>query len=222
MNRYITNVLDERYNKMERKARSKSIIDLALNSYLAETSSEKDATMDSIFKELAIAQIKLFIFAGHDTTSIGAVCTYHVLAKKPSALARVRAEHDSVFGPDTSEAPYVLASNPQLLKQLTFTLACIKEAMRLYPLVAALRQGQPQYFLNSASGTQLPTENCMVWGNHYGVHHNPRFWPRPEEFLPERWLALEGDPLHPYKNAWRNFERGPRSCIGQDVALVEI
>ena len=72
MDRYISKVLDERYDKMEEKTKSKSIIDLALNSYLAENS-DKAATMDSTFRELTIAQIKLFIFDGQDTNSIGVI-----------------------------------------------------------------------------------------------------------------------------------------------------
>ena len=101
MNRYISRVLDERYDNIQDKARSKSIIDLALNAYHAQNTSQENGTMDNYFKELAMAQIKLFIFAGHDTTSISAVYTYHLLAKHPDALARIRAEHDSVLGSDS-------------------------------------------------------------------------------------------------------------------------
>ena len=48
------------------------------------------------------------------------------------------------------------------------------------------------------------------------------YWPQPDSFVPERWLASEDDPLHPIKGAWRPFEFGPRNCIGQELALLEL
>ncbi|MCJ1245230.1 hypothetical protein MMC30_002433 [Trapelia coarctata] len=227
MDRYLARELDNRYDNIQGKAKSKSIIDLALNSYLAEKEADgktngKPNTIDTTFRDFAMSQVKLFIFAGHDTTSAGATFVIHLLSKNPSVLVRLREEHDSVFGLDLAATASLLSSKPQLLNQLPYTLAVIKEALRFYPAVSAPRAGQPDFFVSDSDGRQFPTEHCLVWGNHYGVHHNPRFWARVEEFLPERWLVPEGDPLYPHKNAWRPFERGPRNCIGQELALVEI
>lgn len=57
------------------------------------------------------------------------------------------------------------------------------------------------------------------------LHSHPEIWPRPKEFLPERWLAQEGDELYSRlaaKYAWRPFEWGPMSCIGQELAMIEM
>lgn len=227
MNRYLSRELDNRYEKAQSndKPKEKSVIDLAMNSYLAENptaSAKNEAASRKEFKGFAMAQIKLFIFAGHDTTSTGAIFTYHLLSKHPASLERLRAEHEAVFG-DVATTASVLCSKPQLLSQLPFTLAVIKETLRLHPTAAALRAGQPSFSLVGSAGQQFPTEGCLVWGDHQGLHHNPEHWTRPYDFIPERWLASEGDPLHPsHKFAWRPFERGPRSCIGQELALAEI
>lgn len=90
MNRYLIRELDARYktlqNDGETQARlGKSVIDLALKAYLAETPSAKG--INPAFKEFAIAQIKLFIFAGHDTTSAAAVFTYHLLSQHPNIFS---------------------------------------------------------------------------------------------------------------------------------------
>lgn len=225
MDRYLTREsreLDHRYNAIQEVAdnRNKSVIDLALKTYLEENPSAIGINAD--FKDFAIAQIKLFIFAGHDTTSAGAIFTYHLLTQHPKILAKVRAEHDSVFGFNIAAAASLLSAKPTLLNQLPYTLAVIKESLRIYPTVAALRDGQADFYISSESGKSLPTNHCLVWGDHYGTHHNPRYWARPEEFLPERFLVSEGDELYPPKNAWRPFERGPRNCIGQELALTEI
>ena len=222
MNCYLSRELDGRYNAIQGKSdnQNKSVIDLALKSYLAENPSAIGINAD--FKDFAMAQIKLFIFAGHDTTSAGAIFTYHLLSQHPKILAEVRAEHDGVFGSNVHTTASILSSKPSLINQLPYTLAVIKESLRIYPTVAALRDGQPDFFLSSDSGQRFPTDQCMIWGDHYGTHHNPHHWPRVEEFLPERWLVPEGHDLYPPKNAWRPFERGPRNCVGQELALTEI
>lgn len=222
MNRYLVPRLEERYNLMKGKEANpgKSVIDLALKAYQAENPSTE--TIPVAFREVAIAQIKLFIFAGHDTTSSSTIFTLDLLGKHPNVLARVRAEHDAVLGRNPSEAGSRLTETPQLLNQLPYTVAAIKEALRIYPVVAALRVGQLGFSLVAENGQRFPTENCVILGDHYGVHHNPSVWPDVEKYIPERWLVEEGDPLYPVKNAWRPFEKGPRNCIGMELAMTEI
>ena len=230
MNSYLSRQLDMRYSNAHIDAiQGKSMIDLALKSHISNPPSTGKATsatspmIDAVFKELLMSQIKIFLLAGHDTTSASAVYMYHLLAKHPSILALVQEEHSSVFGPTITALPTILASNPYTLNELPVTLAVIKETLRLFPPAASVRAGQPGFLLFS-SGTKIPfpTEKCLVWSNHYGLHRNPRYWVRPDEFLPERWLVSEGDPLYPVKDAWRPFEKGPRSCIGQELAIAEL
>lgn len=61
----------------------------------------------------------------------------------------------------------------------------------------------------------------MIWGVHYAIHRHPKFWPQPDSFIPERWIAKEGDPLFPIKGAWRPFDFGPRTCIGMELVWIE-
>ena len=223
MDRYIHRELDRRYSSLAAKSteKQKSVLDLALSAYLAETP-EKPARIDATFRDLATAQIKTFIFAGHDTTSTAIVYTYHLLFSHPSALARVRAEHEAAFGADLALVAARLLEKPETLSPLTYTLAVIKESLRMFPPTATLRQGGPGFVLTAANGASFPAEGFRIVGDHYATHHHPALWPRPDEFLPERWLVDAGDPLYPPLNAWRPFERGPRSCIGQELALTQI
>ena len=230
MNLYLSRQLDMRYSNVHIDAiKGKSMVDLALKSHISNppsTGIAPSATspmIDAGFKEKLISQIKTFLFAGHDTTAATAVYMYHLLAKHPSILALIQEEHSSVFGPTITALPTILASNPYTLNELPVTLAVIKETLRLFPPAATVRAGQPDFFLfSSSTKTPFPTEKCLVWSNHYGLHRNPRYWVRPDDFLPERWLVSEGDPLYPVKDAWRPFEKGPRNCIGQEVAIAEL
>ncbi|KAM0544365.1 hypothetical protein ACHAPJ_011824 [Fusarium lateritium] len=74
MDKYIGDGLERRFATRNTREKKKLVIDLALESYLKEERKLKDThqvkTMDSTFKKVAIAQIKTFLFAGHDTTSI--------------------------------------------------------------------------------------------------------------------------------------------------------
>ncbi|CRK28781.1 hypothetical protein BN1723_005918 [Verticillium longisporum] len=151
----------------------------------------------------------MFLFAGHDTTSSALCFAYNRLHNNPDSLARLRAEHDAVFGPDPSTAASQIAATPTLLNQLPYTTAVIKETLRLDAFVSSVRQGHPDFFLTHPETRKVyPTDGFMLISSGYLLH--------------QRWLAREGDPLWPVKDGWRPFKLGPRACIGQELALTEL
>ncbi|KAF5874720.1 putative afln vera monooxygenase protein [Botrytis fragariae] len=179
MNRYLSQELDKCYRSIkgtEIRKKDKLIVDLALRAYLAENPSATG--IDKSFQNFAMAQIKLFIFAGHATTSAGAIFTYHLFSQHPNVLAKVRDEHTEVLGANIADAESVITSKPQILNQLTYTIAAMKESLRIYPTVAALRDGQSYFSLIGDNGLRFPTERTIVWGDHYTTHHNPAHWAR--------------------------------------------
>jgi len=231
VDKYIRAELDKRFAEYKASGDStkesdgvKSIASLALNSYMSEFKISDSPTMDPVFKKFAASQIRMFMLAGHDTSSTAIVYALHCLYTNTECLAKARAEHDAVFGTDPSKASSMIAKDPSLLNQLPYTLAAIKEALRLFPPGGSMRAGDEEIILTDEQGRQFPTANCAVWILHHGLHINPQVWPEPQKFIPERFLAHVGpeDPLHPVKGAWRGFEFGPRNCIGQTLALVEI
>lgn len=87
------------------------------------------------------------------------------------------------------------------------------------------RAAGPEYQLvHPETGQVFPTYGFILTTGTMCLHYSPRIWPRPTEFLPERWVAAsEEDPLYPAtKFAWRPFEYGPMGCIGQELALIEL
>ena len=224
MNRFLSNELEHRFavHRDTGEKGSKTVIDLALETYLEDQSGSKaNNGMDAIFKEFAISQMKLFILAGHDTTSSTLCYIFYLLSNNSQALKRVRAEHDSVFGSDLSRTSATVITNPYTLNQLPFTVAVIKEAIRLFPAASSTRDGEPGFHL-AENDRQYPTEGFIVWSLHQAIHREPLYWPQPDTFIPERWLVSKDDLLYPIKGAWRPFEFGPRNCIGQDLAMLEI
>ena len=89
--------------KGQKYSRPKPVVDLALDEYLKETPGlEVIYSMDLTFKKFAISQMKVFILAGHNTTSSTLCYVYYLLSKNPLALQKVRAEYNDVFGSDLS------------------------------------------------------------------------------------------------------------------------
>lgn len=216
VNGFVNKAIDGRFAELvhdEQDLPSKkknSIIDLVLTTYLSENAASKIQGMDSTFKKFTVSQIKLFLFSGHDTTSSTVCYIFYVLATRPDVLTKVRAEHHAVIGPDSTTTS-VINANPFLLNQLPYTIAVIKEVMRLYPAVSGTRTGESGFSVTDHQGRHFPTQDFLVWDNPQVVHRDPTYWHNPDELIPERWLEGSERNLHPVKGAWRAFSHGPDS-----------
>ena len=225
MDLYIGKELDKRYQEYledPHGTRSKAVIDLVLQAYMTDSSKNKERSkrMDPGFRLFATQQIRTFIFAGHDSTSSTICYCIHLLSTNPEALSLVRAEHDSVFGTDLSTLPSLLSKQPTLLNSLAYTIAVIKETLRLFPAASSVRAGATGATLVDEDGCHYPTDNTLILILHAPMQRSPAYWKRPREFLPERWLVGPDHELYPMKGAWRPFEFGPRNCIGQNLVMI--
>ncbi|KAI0813743.1 vera protein [Xylaria sp. FL0064] len=202
----------------------KTIVDLAIKYIDKDDPNATREKPNAEFIERLIANLKAFLFAGHDTTAATICFMFKHLQDDPECMAKLRAEHDAVLGPDPNHAADVLTQSPHLLYALPYTLGVIKETLRLNPLAATLRQPPPGFSLTApGSSLRYPMDGWGVWLSAPGVARNPNYWARPDEFLPERWTVPEGHPLHPVNNtAWAPFSVGPRNCIGMELALIEL
>ncbi|KAL4751945.1 hypothetical protein BDW72DRAFT_212345 [Aspergillus terricola var. indicus] len=230
MNHYIGAELDKRYKEWKHSAGNVevgSIMDLVIAQYMTNKASASAAvasssSLDASFKTWATQHIRLFLFVGHDSTASVLIYALYLMSKHPEILARVRAEHDAIFGTDISTTASQLSSTPELTNRLPYTLAVIKETLRLFPPASGMREGRTNISLTDRHGNQFPTAGVCIWIIHGAIHRNPDYWVRPHEFLPERWLVGPEDPLYPPRWGWRPFEHGPRDCIAQNLALLNI
>lgn len=228
MDLYIGNVLDERFKARDstplKKARKKASIDLALEQYFKESGQDVDsrnATMDANFRQNAVDNMLTLLFAGHDTTASTICYAYYMMEKYPETLARTRKELDDVFGIGINAAEQ-LKQDPYLINKCEYTLAFIKETLRLWSPASSVKQGSKDYFVKDpATGNMLPTEGLIIWPVLSSMHRDTRYWgPDADAFKPERFLFGNSDKVNP--NAYRPFEKGPRNCIGQELALIEL
>lgn len=227
----------ERNNQALRKALLGRVESVIKSGLLAETSKQNilNIALARTLKETGgrapdqksinaiLANLKLFLFAGHDTTSSTICWMFKLLQDNPGCLFKLRAEHDRVLGEDPTQAAKLLRESPQLLSNLTYTHGVVKETLRFYPLASTVRQGEKDFFLSvPGSAIRYPTEGVAIHDVPSVIQLDPAVWPRANEFVPERWLTAQGDPMHPNKDAWRPFSMGPRNCIGMELAMVEI
>ncbi|KAI0201397.1 cytochrome P450 [Astrocystis sublimbata] len=232
MNQYLDIEIEKRFEELaasrraqpkESRAPVRSIISLAMDKYLKDVGDTGELSKQT-FKKIAKPQLRMFLYAGHDTTSSTLLYCFLFLSQHPEALSKLRAEHDEIFGNDFSITSCVeqIEEDPTLLNQIPYTLAVIKEVLRIFPPAGSLRNGRKDIVLVDEEGQQYPTENCHIWTLSLAMHHHPRNFPNSEDSVPERWLVGPKDPLHPSKGAWRAFEWGQRSCIGQTLAQLEL
>lgn len=200
----------------------KSILDVALEAYYSDSGRLPSEPVAPDFLQMLYSQMRMFFFAGYDSTTPTMVYCCYTIWKHPDVLSRLQAEHDSVLGRNVPAASDKITENPAILNSLTYTNAVIKETMRFFPAANGIRQGCRDLMLRDREGNDYPTDGCPVQVNHMRTQRDPNIWVRTDEFLPERFLVEPGHELYPPKGAWRAFEYGPRMCTGQALVIKEL
>ncbi|ETS85967.1 hypothetical protein PFICI_03992 [Pestalotiopsis fici W106-1] len=208
--------VEARILESSKLADRKTVVDLAVKEMGNEQS-----TRSEVFVEEVIANLKIFLFAGHETTAQTLCWVYWEINKYPGVVEKLRKEHDQVLGKDPTAAKKTLLSSHHKLSELSYTTAVIKETLRLRPPAGTLRKCAPD-FAFVEDGVQYPTYDCVVQTTPVALHRHPDLWPTSNEFIPERFLGPENDPLRPVKNAFRPFELGTMRCIGEELAMMEM
>ena len=198
MDAYISAELGRRYGEYKadsKDSRSKAIIDFILQTEIAPDVDVKPEKLDPDFKVFATRQIRLFVFSGHDSLSSTICYIYHLLSKNVEAMRKAIEEHDLVFGRQVDGASELLETKPHLANDLPYTTAVIKETLRHFHAASSSRQGYPGVNLYDEQGTACPANHTVCFTDRVGMHYAPKYWVRPEEFLPERWLVDPGHEL---------------------------
>jgi cytochrome P450 len=147
--------------------------------------------------------------AGHETTANALTFTFWLLARHPDVLARLRAEVDQAVGPGRLPAIDDLDALP-------YTRMVVAESMRLYP--PAWIQGR-QAIQDLELAGQRVRRGQVVFVSQWVTHRDPRWWPDPERFDPERFAP----PAASARPRWAYFPfgGGSRLCVGEAFAWAE-
>ncbi|XP_052871034.1 cytochrome P450 4d2-like [Anopheles cruzii] len=158
-------------------------------------------------------EVDTFMFEGHDTTTVAISFTLLLLARHPEVQEKLHQEIVEIVGNDL-KAP-VTYRNLQDMKYLEMI---IKESLRLYPPAPIIARRFTEDV--DLGGTKVPEGSNFNIGIMH-THRDPSIFPDPERFDPERFAPdrlLEQ--TSPY--AYVPFSAGPRNCIGQKFAMLEL
>lgn len=159
--------------------------------------------------ETVMVEILQLLVAGNETSTTAAAWTFYALAKHPEHISKIRAEVLDIFGDDEIEYSQIA--------KLEYTLCVLDEAMRVYPPFWMIdREALKDDEFN---GMKIPAGTTVI-PYIYGVHHNPDVWDNPEVFDPLRFQKRKKIDVHQFTHI--PFGGGPRVCIGQNMAKMQI
>jgi len=145
---------------------------------------------------------------GHETTAVTLAWTFYLLSQNPEIEAQLHAEIDEVLGGRVPSMTDV--------GRLPYTEMVLSESMRLYPPAWAL---QRTALNDSEIGGYVVPKGSQVLMSQYVMHHDPRYFPEPERFDPERWTKEARDARPQF--SYFPFGGGLRRCIGDAFAMME-
>lgn len=153
-------------------------------------------------------QVLTLFLAGYETVANALTWTWLLLGQNPEAEHRLHAELDAVLA----------GRSPGLddLPRLEYTSMVLAESMRLFPPAWAMGR---EVLEDVSIGPYRLRKGTMVFFSQYMVHRDPRWFPDPLAFRPERHTK-EAKAARP-RFAYFPFGGGGRQCIGESFAWME-
>jgi cytochrome P450 len=153
-------------------------------------------------------QVLTLFLAGFETVANALSWTWLLLGQNPDAERRLHAEIDAVVG---GRLPTL-----EDMARLEYTGMVLSESMRLYPPAWAMGR---EVLEDVSIGPYRLRKGTMVFFSQYIVQRDPKWFPEPERFVPERFTpaAKAGRP----RFAYFPFGGGGRQCIGESFAWME-
>lgn len=164
-----------------------------------------------------IAQCLIFFLAGFDTVSTCLTFLAYELTVNPEAQEKLYQE--------IMETKRSLNGKPltyDALQTMKYMDMAVTESLRMWPPVPAVdRLCVRDYVLDDGEGLKFTIDKGTgVWFPVQGLHHDPKFYPNPKRFTPERFSDENKASINP--DAYLPFGVGPRNCIGSRFALMEV
>jgi cytochrome P450 len=183
------------------------------------TTSSDPETGDTLSARELMAESTTLCVAGSDTSSTALAALFFYLARNPRIYDRAAQEIRSAF---KSKDEIRMGAT---LNSLTYLRACIDEALRMSPPAGSSLYREVMDGGATVCGQYFPA-GVEIGVPIYGIHHNPKYFPAPHTYRPERWIVGEGgstqQSVELAQSAHIPFSVGPRSCVGKIMALTEL
>ncbi|KAJ6092284.1 cytochrome P450 [Penicillium canescens] len=163
----------------------------------------------TVTKEEMTAHVSTLTIAGGETVSTFLAATTYYLLQNPDCYKRLQSEIVNRF---TSYGEI----NATAARQLPYMQAVISEGLRIYPPGS---QGFPRLSPGMQVGDYYVPAGAEIYTSAWSVTHSEKYFTDPMSFKPERWLDPASSDV---KEASQPFSLGPRGCLGQNFAYMEI
>lgn len=179
-----------------------------LLSMLLMAQDEEDDGRGMTDRQVRDEAMTLFL-AGHETTANALAWTWYLLSQSPDVERRLHDELARVLGgrvPTMTDVP-----------ALGYVERVVTESMRLYPPAWMIgRRALEPYQIDEYT---IPA-GAILLVSPYLTQHDPKLFPDPERFDPDRWTPEFKAALPPF--AYFPFGGGTRRCIGESFAWMEL
>lgn len=153
-------------------------------------------------------EVFTLLVVGHETTATSLTWAFYLIAKHPEVQEKIQDEIQRVIGKRNIEV--------EDIGKLTYTSNVVKETLRLYPPLWAIGR---ETIEDVHIGKHLIPKGVQVLMVQHVVHRDPRYFPDPQKFQPQRWE--DGLEKKIPKYVYFPFGGGPRVCIGNHYNMIE-
>ncbi|XP_069702396.1 probable cytochrome P450 6a14 [Periplaneta americana] len=178
----------------------------------ADLDNLKSNTPFEVTMDVIAAQAFVFFVAGYETSSTTMTFCLYELALNPDIQNRVREEIDAVLGKHGGNITY------ESILEMEYLDKVVSETLRKYPPVIVITRKCTKPA--KLRGTDATVEKgTPVFLPVMAIHHDPKYYPNPEKFDPERFSEEEKSKRPHF--SYLPFGEGPRLCIGMRFGLMQ-
>jgi len=196
-------------NRREAKAEGNVKLHKGKHSFLDHLINLQEENPAALPEEFMLGECNTILLAGHGTVTGTVNFALYYLCKHPDIQQKVYDEIAEAVGDGSIDD-----IQPQNLLYLT---QVIKETLRLQPPAPSVsrKTSEPMqagdYIIPAGTNVDI-----VIWH----IHRDPKIWPEPLTFDPDRFTAENMKTRSPY--AFIPFSAGPRNCIGFRFAMMEM
>lgn len=166
-------------------------------------------TGEAMSDQELLDEIMTMIVAGHETSAITLNWVWYFISQHPDVEKKI---YDEVDNANLTDVPGF-----DDLEKLSYIKQVVEEALRIYPPVWLYSR---KAINDDQFGNYFVPAGTDIFITPYFLHRHPQFWSDAETFDPDRFAEQAVKDRH--KQAYIPFSAGPRRCIGDFFATVEM